>query len=135
MWIVPIMMMLAIGCLTVGATLGYYVPMYPYIMFSFGCLGWMIAILEAMVAAPLIALGLTHPEGHDFLGKAEQAIMLLLGIFLRPVLMVVGLIGRMPAQTSQGHVQLQTLYVGIPIMSRRALIRVFGSTHPNPAVG
>ena len=35
---------------------------------------------------------MTHPEGHDFLGPIKQALMLLLGIFLRPVLTVIGLI-------------------------------------------
>jgi defect-in-organelle-trafficking protein DotA len=45
-----------------------------------------------MVAAPLIALGLTHPEGHDLLGKAEQSVMLLLGVFLKPVLLITGLL-------------------------------------------
>ena len=43
-----------------------------------------------MVAAPLVALGLTHPEGHDLLGKAEQSVMLLLGVFLRPALLILG---------------------------------------------
>jgi defect-in-organelle-trafficking protein DotA len=48
-----------------------------------------------MVAAPLVCFGLTHPEGHDFLGEAKQAAMLLLGVFLRPALMVIGLIAGM----------------------------------------
>ena len=48
-----------------------------------------------MLAAPLVAFGLTHPEGHDFLGEAKQGAILLLGVFLRPVLMVIGLIAGM----------------------------------------
>jgi defect-in-organelle-trafficking protein DotA len=37
-------------------------------------------------------MGVTHPEGHDLLGKAEQSIMLLLGVFIRPAAMVIGFI-------------------------------------------
>lgn len=94
-WIKPLMVILAAGFWGVGFTLGFYVPMYPYLIFTFGVIGWIIAVIEAMVAAPLVCFGLTHPEGHDFLGEAKQALMLLLGVFLRPVLMVIGLIAAM----------------------------------------
>lgn len=78
-----------------GVILGYYVPLYPFLLFVFGAVGWLIIVIEAMAAAPLVAFGLTHPEGHDFLGKAEQGLMLFLSVFLRPVLMVIGLIAAM----------------------------------------
>lgn len=78
-----------------GATFAFYVPLIPFIIFVFSAVGWLIAVIEAMVAAPLVAFGITHPEGHDLLGKSEQAIMLLLSVFLRPVLMVIGLIAGM----------------------------------------
>ncbi len=94
-WFKPLMIILAAGFWGVGFTLGFYVPMYPYLIFTFGVIGWIIAVIEAMVAAPLVCFGLTHPEGHDFLGEAKQALMLLLGVFLRPVLMVIGLIAAM----------------------------------------
>jgi len=45
-----------------------------------------------MVAAPLVALGVTHPAGHDLLGKAEQSVILLLGVFVRPAAMLIGFI-------------------------------------------
>lgn len=94
-WIRPLV--LAVAGLLVGAgmVLGYYVPLYPFMIFTFGVIGWFVAVIEAMAAAPLVAFGLTHPEGHDFLGKAEQAIMLALSVFLRPVLMILGLISGM----------------------------------------
>lgn len=94
-WFKPLLMVLAAGFWGVGFILGFYVPMYPYLIFTFGVIGWIIAVIEAMVAAPLVCFGLTHPEGHDFLGEAKQALMLLLGVFLRPVLMVIGLIAAM----------------------------------------
>ncbi len=94
-WLQPLMMTLGAAFLMTGIMLGYYVPLYPYMIFTFGVIGWLMAVIEAMVAAPLIALGLTHPDTHDFLGKSEQAMMLLVGIFLRPVLMIIGLIAAM----------------------------------------
>lgn len=78
--------------LSLGATLAYYVPLIPFILFTFGVITWFAIVLEAVIAAPLVALGITHPEGHDFLGKAEQAVMLLASVFLRPTLMVFGFI-------------------------------------------
>ncbi len=94
-WIKPPLMILAAALLGIGVLLGYYVPLYPFMLFTFGVIGWIISVIEAMVAAPLIAFGLTHPEGHDFLGEAKQGLILLLGVFLRPVLMVIGLIAGM----------------------------------------
>lgn len=94
-WIKPPLLMVGIVFLGVGVMLGYYVPLYPFMIFMFGVLSWIIEVLEAMIAAPLICLGLTHPETHDFLGRAEQALMLFLRIFLLPTLMVIGFIAAM----------------------------------------
>ncbi|OGT46574.1 MAG: hypothetical protein A3F17_05190 [Gammaproteobacteria bacterium RIFCSPHIGHO2_12_FULL_41_15] len=94
-WIKPILFGLCSILLIAGIMLGYYLPLYPYFVFMFGVVGWLITVIETMVAAPMVCLGLTHPEGHDFLGKAEQALMLLLNVFIRPVLMVIGLIAAM----------------------------------------
>jgi len=79
-----------------GATLGIYVPLIPYIIFTMGAIGWFMAVVEAMVAAPLIALGILSPGGqHEILGRAEQSIFLILNLFLRPGLMVIGMIAAM----------------------------------------
>lgn len=94
-WFKPLAMTLAMLYLTTGGLLAFYVPLYAFLVFSFGVIAWFIAVIEAMVAAPLVAFRLTHPEGHDFLGPIQQSLMLLLGIFLRPVLTVIGLIAAM----------------------------------------
>jgi defect in organelle trafficking protein DotA len=75
-----------------GLTLAIYVPLIPFMLFSFGVVSWLIFVVEAMAASALIALGVTHPEGNPMLGKAEQALGLLIGIFLRPVMMIIGLV-------------------------------------------
>ncbi len=94
-WVKPILMVIAAGLWAAGFFLSYYIPLYPYMTFLFASVGWFISVIEAMVAAPLVALGLTHPEDHDLLGKSQQAVMLLLGVFLQPVLLVIGLIAGM----------------------------------------
>lgn len=77
---------------SIGFTTAYYVPILPYIIFTFGALAWLISVVEAMVAAPIVALGVTHPEGHDAFGKGEAAIMILINVFLRPSMMIIGYI-------------------------------------------
>jgi len=94
-WLRPFMLAIAGVFILLGVSLGFYLPMHPYLLFTFGVIGWMASVLEAMVAAPLVALGITHPEGHDFLGKSQQAVMLCLGLFLQPVLMLIGLFAGM----------------------------------------
>lgn len=77
---------------TIGATIGIYVPLIPYIVFIAGAMGWLLAAIEAMVAAPFVALGILSPSGHEIMGKAEHSLMLLFNLFLRPTLMIFGFI-------------------------------------------
>lgn len=95
MWLLPLITAILIPLLVAGATMAYYVPLIPYILFTFGALVWFASVIEAMIAAPLIALGLAHPEGHEHLGRAEYSVMLLANVFLRPALMIFGLIAGM----------------------------------------
>jgi conjugal transfer/type IV secretion protein DotA/TraY len=76
----------------IGGALAIYTPLIPYIIFTFGAIGWITATIEAMVAAPFVALGILSPGGqHEILGRAEPSVMILLNIFLRPSLMIVGM--------------------------------------------
>lgn len=80
---------------TLGATLGIYVPLIPYTIFTFGVIGWFLMVIEAMVAAPLVALSMLYPSGEELLGKAQGALIYLFDVFLRPSLMIFGLIAAM----------------------------------------
>ena len=88
---VPLGSALASVVFGLGVVMGIYIPFLPFLLFLFGVIGWIMAVIEAIVAAPLVALGVTHPEGHDLLGKAEQSLMLILGVFVRPITMILGL--------------------------------------------
>nr|MBA2656621.1 type IVB secretion system protein DotA [Tatlockia sp.] len=90
--ILPLLMSWLFIMVSIGFICAYYIPFLPYMIFTFATIAWLIAVIEAMVAAPIVALGVTHPEGHDAFGKGEQAIMILMNVFLRPSLMIIGYI-------------------------------------------
>ena len=79
-----------------GITLSVYVPAIPYLLFLFGSLSWILAVLIVMVAAPVICFlmlwGGSSQDNPLLSREAEQFVMQLLGVFLRPTLMIVGLI-------------------------------------------
>jgi conjugal transfer/type IV secretion protein DotA/TraY len=76
----------------VGSVLGIYLPFIPFLIFLATAIGWIISVIESMIAAPLIALGLVWPDAqHEILGRAEPSVMMILNLMLRPSLIVVGL--------------------------------------------
>lgn len=76
----------------IGVIMAYFIPMIPYVLFTFGALGWLMGVIEAMVAAPIVALGVMLPEGHDVFGQGKDALMLIFYAFLRPSMMIIGYI-------------------------------------------
>lgn len=76
--------------MVVSNLLAVWIPMLPPLVYFIAVVGWLFAVIEAMVASPLVLLGMTFPQGHDFLGSAQQALILLLSIFVRAPLIVIG---------------------------------------------
>lgn len=76
---------------TTGATFAVYMPMIPYLMFTATAVGWMFAVIESVVAAPILALGFVSPSG-DELGKAGQGVLMLVSLFMKPTLMILSFI-------------------------------------------
>lgn len=76
-----------------GALLGVLLPLIPSAVFFIGAVGWFFGVFESMVAAPLVAIGIIFPEtNQDIWGKAEPAYMMILNLFLRPSLMIIGFV-------------------------------------------
>ena len=92
MWFIPLFTALLTFLFLSGSLLAYYVPLIPFILFSFGALGWMFGVIEAMTAAPLIALGIVYAGGDETLGKSEPSVLLLTDLLIRPGLMIIGLL-------------------------------------------
>lgn len=74
-----------------GALLAVYCPLIPFMIFMMTAVGWFLTVIEAIIAAPIVALGFVLPSGDD-LGKVEHALSILANIFLRPMLMLIGFI-------------------------------------------
>jgi len=74
-----------------GLALAYYLPAIPFIRWISALAGWVILIVESLVAAPLWLCAHALPEGDGAAGQhGRRGYLLLLGILIRPPLMVAG---------------------------------------------
>lgn len=83
----PVTMLMA-----TGAMLAYAVPMTPFFLWIGIIIGWTLMVVEAILAAPLWAVMHLHPYGDDMTGKGGSGYMLVLGLVVRPALIIFGLI-------------------------------------------
>ncbi len=91
--------------LTAGFILFYVLPFLPFVYFFFAVGSWMKAIFEAMVAVPLWALAHLRIDGDGLPGEAAaNGYYLILEIFIRPILTVVGLIAALSIFATQVRV-------------------------------
>ena len=80
--------------ITAGFALFYVIPFLPFLYFFFSVGGWIKGIFEAMVGVPLWALAHIRIDGQGLPGDAAaNGYYLLFEIFLRPILMLFGLLG------------------------------------------
>lgn len=94
--IVPLFLGLEGILISAGGAMSVYIPLIPYVIFTMGAISWLLTTIETMVAGPIVALGILNPGGrHEFLGKAEPALMLIFNVFMRPSLMIFGLMSAM----------------------------------------
>ena len=85
-----VIMALTLPSFAMGAMLSIYTPVIPFIVFFGTALGWILLVCEAVVAAPLWAVMHLTPNGDDLMGGARQGYMLMLGLLLRPSLIIFG---------------------------------------------
>jgi len=89
--IATIVLVLLAPVFLLGFTLAYYLPAVPFIIWSVALIGWVIMVLEAMIAAPVWAAMHANPDGEGIAGdKASQGYLMFLQVLLRPLLMVIG---------------------------------------------
>lgn len=69
---------------------GVFLPSLPYTIFMIVVVGWVLAVLQSIIAAPLWAVMHMTPD-RTFIGSQTQGYLLLLSLFARPALAVVGL--------------------------------------------
>jgi conjugal transfer/type IV secretion protein DotA/TraY len=74
-------------------TLAYYIPMMPALLWITLVGAYLLIVIEAVVATPLAVILMATPEGEGISGsKMQNAITLLASVYLRPSLMIIGLI-------------------------------------------
>ncbi|MBR8384553.1 DotA/TraY family protein [Burkholderia cenocepacia] len=86
------------------------VPMIPALMWGMAVIGYVILLTEAVFGASVWMLAHLHPDGDAF-GKGSSGYMLLLQLFLRPPLMVLGLISSIALMTPIGWF-FSSLFIG-----------------------
>lgn len=98
--------------LILGFILYYVVPFMPFIYFFFAVMTWVKSIFEAMVGMPLWALAHLHIDGEGMPGDAATAgYYHILEIFLRPILILVGLLGGIAVFAAMVKVMNQIFYI------------------------
>lgn len=99
----PWVIMLVLPLLFGGIGLAFYLPAVPFVIWTMGVIGWLILVVETLIAAPLWAAAHAIPEGEGIAGQhGRQGYMLFLGVLFRPALMVVGLFSGMLLLTVVG---------------------------------
>lgn len=73
---------------------GSFLPALPYSIFTIVVVGWVLAVLQTCLAAPLWAIMHMRPS-QTFVGSEAQGYLLLLALFVRPALAVIGLFAAM----------------------------------------
>lgn len=91
--------------LAIGFILFYIVPFLPFIYFFFAAGGWIKSIFEAMIGLPLWALAHIRIDGEGLPGPAAMnGYFLVFEIFLRPILIIFGLLAGIAIFTAQVQV-------------------------------
>lgn len=112
--------------LILGFMLYYVIPLLPFIYFFFAVMTWVKGIFEAMVGVPLWALAHLHIDGEGMPGDAATAGYLhILEIFLRPICILIGLLGGIAIFAAMVKVMNQVFYI---VLSNLAGHYVAGDT-------
>lgn len=86
--------MILISLFVFGVTLSLYLPMVPVILWVGSMVGYFVTVFEMMVAVPIWMAAHLHPEGEGMAGRfGAQGYVMLIEVFARPVLMILGLCG------------------------------------------
>lgn len=88
-----ILLSVATVTITMGFILFYVLPFMPFLYFFFAVGGWIKGLFEAMVGVPLWALAHLKIDGEGLPGDAaRQGYYMIFEIFLRPILIIFGLL-------------------------------------------
>jgi len=113
-WVTNIILMLALG---LGFFYANILPMMPYIMWTAAMIGYLVYLLEALVAGNFWFAMKAHPDGEGLVGRASSGYPILLTLVLYPVLMVTGFVFGMGITRVGGWLINTTLWTAFEDMS------------------
>lgn len=100
--------------LLIGFILFYVIPFMPFLYFFFAVGGWVKGIFEAMVAVPIWALAHLRIDGEGIPGEAGlQGYFLLFEIFIRPILIIFGLIAAITIFAAMVRVLNEVFHIAV----------------------
>ncbi len=116
----PMIIIMLIALFVFAFTIAYYLPALPMILWISGLVGWVILVLESLVAAPLWVAAHALPEGEGLAGQhGRQGYFLFLNVLIRPALMVTGLLFSMVLMAAIGKlIGLSMTILGISLAGR-----------------
>ncbi len=115
----PIFFMIFSTLIVTGSVLMVYLPMVPFILWIGVVFGWVVLLVEAIIAAPLWAVVHLAPDGDDVVGKGGQGYMLVLSLTLRPALMIFGLVAAIILMKPLGFI-INSTFASVFDMSMRS---------------
>lgn len=80
-----------LALLVPGLMIAYVLPLIPWAIWTAGVTGYLILVLEAVIAVPLMMLAHMTFEGDGLHGRAIQVYEILFNVLFRPALMLIGL--------------------------------------------
>lgn len=107
----------SIGIL-IGFILYYIIPFMPFLYFMFAIGGWIKGLFEAMVGVPLWALAHIRIDGQGLPGDgAINGYFLIFEIFIRPILVVFGLLASILVFAAMVKVLNDVFYLAVSNLS------------------
>jgi len=86
----PMLFILLVPLLLIGAGLSLYLPMIPFITWFGAIINWLVIVGEAIIAAPLWAITHLGEQGDGMGQRTTHGYIFLLNVMVRPILMVIG---------------------------------------------
>lgn len=109
--------MASIGIM-LGFILFYIVPFMPFLYFFFAVGGWIKGLFEAMVGVPLWALAHLRIDGEGLPGEAAiNGYFLIFEIFIRPILIVFGLLASISIFSAMVKILNEIFYLVVSNLS------------------
>lgn len=109
----------------IGFVCAYVIPVLPAFIFTGVIIGWLLLVVEGVLAAPLWVIAHLNPNGDDLTGSAQAGYQLLLSLVLRPALIIFGLMASMIISQVIGEF-INKIFFGMLLSTQGGKIQGFG---------